>query len=37
MGLTRAEIELISSDDLTLARKGLIKKKDIKTKSQSIS
>ena len=30
MGLTRAEIELISSDDLALARKGLIKKEAIK-------
>jgi len=30
MGLTRAEIELISSDDLALARKGLIKKTAIK-------
>lgn len=30
MRLIRAEIELISSDDLTLARKGLIKKKEIK-------
>lgn len=31
MGLVHAEIELISGDDLTLFRKGYIKKEDIKS------